>query len=170
MAEAAIRRPWRRFWGRPCKGGVETTTPSGAPAHGSAATTSRTRVGLPVHNIDVMIPPVEVVLYPDAEVELAAVPVAERAALLTALQRLALAGVALGYPHTSQVRGATALRELRPRGGRSPWRAFYRRIGAFLVVGAVGAVGPEAQADPQGFARACGRAVARLDGVVLVAS
>lgn len=106
-------------------------------------------------------------LHPDAEVELAAVPVAERAALLTALQRLALAGVALGYPHTSQVRGAVTLRELRLRGGRSPWRAFYRRIRAFLVVGAVG---PEAQADPQGFTRTCRRAEARLDGVTLVAS
>lgn len=51
------------------------------------------------------------------------------------------------------------LRELRPRGGRCRWRAFYRQIGDVFVVAAVG---PEAMVDKRGFAKACQIAVERL--------
>jgi hypothetical protein len=44
--------------------------------------------------------------------------------------------------------------------GRSPWRAFYRRIGDLLVIGAIG---PEANVDRPGFRRATTRAEDRLD-------
>jgi DNA-binding XRE family transcriptional regulator len=54
-------------------------------------------------------------------------------------------GPRLPYPHSSAVKGADRLRELRPRGGRSPWRAFYRQIGEEFVVAAIG---PEAQERP----------------------
>jgi hypothetical protein len=58
----------------------------------------------------------------------------------------------LGFPHTSRVQGSrAALRELRPRRGRSPWRALYRRAGDVMVVLAVA---PEAARDPRGFGRA----------------
>jgi hypothetical protein len=66
----------------------------------------------------------------------------------------------LGYPHSSRVRGAADLRELRPRAGRSPWRAFYRRIGEEMIVAAFG---PEAGVDPLAFERAVSTAVRRLD-------
>lgn len=71
-------------------------------------------------------------------------------------------GPDLGYPYFSAVRDADRLRELRPRGGRSPWRAFYRRLGDVFVVAAVGA---EAEADPRGFKRAVAAAEARLEEV-----
>lgn len=83
----------------------------------------------------------------------------ERAAIANAEAKLAALGPGLPYPHSSVVRGAERLRELRPRGGRSPWRALYRQIGDEFVVGAVG---PEVQADPPGFTSACRRAEARL--------
>ncbi len=83
----------------------------------------------------------------------------ERAALINAEAKLAALGPRLPYPHSSAVKGAERLRELRPRGGRSPWRALYRQFGEeFIVAG----VGPEAQVDPKGFASACRRAEARL--------
>jgi hypothetical protein len=47
-------------------------------------------------------------------------------------------------------------------GGRSPWRALYRRIGAVLVVAAIA---PEARVDPQGFDRAIRLAEERLSGL-----
>ena len=68
-----------------------------------------------------------------------------------AVEKLASLGPALPYPHQSDVRGAVGLRELRPRGGRSPWRAFYRRAGDEFIVAAIG---PEAKSDPKGFSRA----------------
>lgn len=68
----------------------------------------------------------------------------------------------LGYPHTSAVRGAQGLRELRPRAGRSAWRALYRQIGQVFVVAAIG---PEAQCGPRGFDRAVRRALERLSKV-----
>ncbi len=83
----------------------------------------------------------------------------EKAALINAEAKLATFGPALPYPHSSAVRGADRLRELRPRGGRSPWRALYRQVGDEFVVAAVG---PEAEVDPRGFAAACRRAEARL--------
>ncbi len=69
-------------------------------------------------------------------------------------------GLLLGVPHTSQVKGSS-LRELRPRQGRSPWRAFYRRSGELLVVGAFGA---EAIHDRLGFGRAVKAAEERIAG------
>jgi len=83
----------------------------------------------------------------------------ERAALINAEAKLAAIGPGLPYPHSSAVQGADRLRELRPRSGRSRWRALYRQVGSEFVVAAVG---PEAQSDPRGFAAACRRAEARL--------
>lgn len=99
---------------------------------------------------------------PEARAELGELPGAERAAVINAVEKLQALGETLGFPHTSAVRGATRLRELRPRSGRSPWRAFYRRVGDVLVIGAIG---PEAQRDRRGFDRAVRRAVERLDEV-----
>lgn len=96
----------------------------------------------------------------DARREFHALPPAEKEAMRNAIGKLEQAGEALAYPHSSRVRGAANLRELRPRAGRSPWRGFYRRIGAEIVIGAFG---PEAQADPPGFGRAVHAAKSRLD-------
>ncbi|HXZ64458.1 MAG TPA: type II toxin-antitoxin system RelE/ParE family toxin [Streptosporangiaceae bacterium] len=96
---------------------------------------------------------------PEAERERAALPKNERAALINADAKLGAYGPRLGYPHTSAVRGAASLRELRPRAGRSAWRALYRQVGEVFVVAAIG---PEAQADPRGFDRAVRRALERL--------
>jgi hypothetical protein len=84
----------------------------------------------------------------------------EKAALINAEAKLAALGPTLPFPHSSAVQGADRLRELRPRGGRSPWRALYRQVGNEFVIATVG---PEAQVDPRGFAVACRRAEARLD-------
>jgi len=83
----------------------------------------------------------------------------EKAALINAEAKLAALGPSLPYPHSSAVQSADRLRELRPRGGRSPWRALYRQVGGEFVVAAVG---PEAQVDPRGIASACRRAESRL--------
>jgi hypothetical protein len=83
----------------------------------------------------------------------------EKAALINAEAKLAVFGPLLPYPHSSAVAGADRLRELRPRGGRSAWRALYRQVGDAMVIAAVA---PEAQSDPSGFAAACRRAEARL--------
>ena len=49
--------------------------------------------------------------------------------MMTAVAKLEAFGDQLGAPHTSQVKGSQAgIRELRPRSGRSPWRALYRRV------------------------------------------
>lgn len=95
----------------------------------------------------------------DARREFHALPPAEREAMRNAIGKMEEGGDVLPYPHSSSVRGAENLRELRPRAGRSPWRGFYRRIGAEIVIGAFG---PEAQADPLGFTRAVRAAEKRL--------
>ncbi len=95
---------------------------------------------------------------PEAERELLAIPPAERYALQTALEKLELYGDRLPFPHSSSIRGSS-LRELRPRAGRSPWRAFYARVRDRMVIGAVG---PEAQVDPRGFRRATALAEERI--------
>ena len=82
----------------------------------------------------------------------------EHAAMLTAIKKLRDIGPTLSFPHTSQVKG-TKLRELRPRAGKSPWRAFYMRFGDVLRIGAIG---PEAEHDPSGFQRAVDAAWSRL--------
>ena len=91
-------------------------------------------------------------LLPAAEREFATIPRLERRALESAFAKLEAIGPTLGAPHSSSVAGASAtLRELRPRQGRSPWRAFYRRVGDEMIVAAIG---PEAAVDRRGFDRA----------------
>lgn len=96
---------------------------------------------------------------PEAEQERGKLPAAERAALYNAVRKLEAIGPALGYPHSSDVREASGLRELRPRQGRSPWRALYGRAGERFIIAAIG---PEAEHDPRGFRRACTAAQRRL--------
>lgn len=83
----------------------------------------------------------------------------EQDAMDNAIAKLRAMGGQLPYPHSSSVKGADRLRELRPRAGRSPWRAFYRCIGDVAVIGGFG---PEARADPRGFRAAVQRAMDRL--------
>lgn len=71
-------------------------------------------------------------------------------------------GPRLPYPHSSAVKAADKLCELRTRGGRSVTRALYRRIGDAFIIGAHG---PGAQHDPRGFARSCSAAERRLDEI-----
>jgi hypothetical protein len=82
--------------------------------------------------------------------------------MINADAKLGAFGPQLGYPHTSAVRGVIGLRELRPRAGRSPFRALYRRMGEVFVVGAIA---PEAESDPRGFDRAMRQALHRLASV-----
>ncbi|MFG3554159.1 type II toxin-antitoxin system RelE/ParE family toxin [Micromonospora sp. NPDC047557] len=103
-----------------------------------------------------------VLYHPEAIVELHALPAAERAAIGHAVEKLESLGPNLGYPHSSNVRSAVNLRELRPRGGRSRWRAFYSGVGAAFVVGAIG---PEAGVDRRGFNRAVAAAEGRIKEV-----
>lgn len=79
--------------------------------------------------------------------------------MANAVDKLTVFGPALPFPHSSSLQGAERLRELRPRAGRSPWRAFYRRVGDVLVIAAIG---PEAEADKRRFDRAVAAAVTRL--------
>jgi hypothetical protein len=100
-----------------------------------------------------------VVYHPQYEHEWRALPSAERAALASTAEKLRVDS-RLGFPHTSLVQGSrTGLRELRPRRGRSPWRALYRRTGDVMVVLAIA---PEAQRDHRGFGRAVAEAERRL--------
>lgn len=101
---------------------------------------------------------VDVVYHSDAETELDLLPPAEQSALLHAVEKLDAMGDQLPYPHSSSVKG-TQLRELRPRGGRSPWRAIYRRIGNLMIILAIA---PEARHDKAGFDRAIRAAEDRL--------
>jgi hypothetical protein len=109
-----------------------------------------------------MMMPWAVVLLPQAEAEFRRLPASERVAVLNAAKKLEALGPDLGYPHSSAVRDADRLPELRPRGGRSAWRVFYRRLGETF---ALAAVGPEAEADPRGFKRAVAAAEGRLEEV-----
>lgn len=103
----------------------------------------------------------KVVFHPDAESEHFELPVKERVAVQNVIEKLEAEGLRLGYPHSSQVKG-TQLRELRPRGGRSRWRAFYARVRDSMVVLAVG---PEAEHDPAGFKKSVAKAEERLGEV-----
>jgi hypothetical protein len=96
----------------------------------------------------------------EAQEELDNVPINERGAVQHAADKLEALGDRLSYPHQSAIRGAENLRELRPRGGNSPWRAFYRRVGPSKFV--IAAVGAEATANPRGFRRAVEAATLRL--------
>lgn len=90
--------------------------------------------------------------------ELRVLPIREKRAMSNALDKLTELGLELSYPHSSQVKGST-FRELRPRQGRSPWRALYQRVGSRMVVAAIA---PEAQSDERGFERAIVTATQRL--------
>ena len=102
---------------------------------------------------------------PAFDVEVAALTRSDRRAaeaVRHAVQVLAQAEGRIGYPWTSAVRGASGLRELRPRSGRSRHRVLYRRHGeAILLL----ALAPEASADPRGFAQAVGHAQDRADRI-----
>ena len=102
--------------------------------------------------------------HPAARDELRVLTVSERVALLNAVEKLVALGQQLGYPHSSAVRrSAGRLRELRPRRGNSPWRAIYRRIGDFFVIGAIA---PEATVNLRGFDAALAAAERRLNEIV----
>lgn len=98
-------------------------------------------------------------MLPEAVTELEALPERERDAMNRALVKLRVLGDGLGYPHTSPVQGTT-LRELRPRQGRSPWRAFFRREPDGTIV--VAAIGSEAVHNRRKFNRAVADAEQRL--------
>jgi hypothetical protein len=103
-----------------------------------------------------------VAYHSEAEAELQVLPAVERVAIVHAVEKLESEGPQLRHPHCSAIRSAVSLRELRPRGGRSRWRAFYRQIGLAFVVGAIG---PEAEVDPRKFRKAVAEAERRLDEV-----
>jgi len=103
-----------------------------------------------------------VVFHPEAESELATLDAAERAAVMHSVDKLAALGPGLPFPHQSHVQGAEALRELRPRAGRSRSRALYGRVADVFVIAAIG---PEASVDPRRFRRAVAAAATRLDEV-----
>ena len=112
------------------------------------------------HNNDDMVHGMWVVRYhPDAKAEEDDLPPLEQIAMTNVVMKLGALGPILPFPHQSAVRGSN-LRELRPRGGRSAWRALYRRVGDAFVIGAIG---PEAQSDKRGFDRAVALAGRRLD-------
>jgi hypothetical protein len=96
---------------------------------------------------------------PAAQQELGKLPGTEQAALNNAVRKLQALGPSLPYPHSSDVRGADDLRELRPRGGRCAWRQLYRRAGDGFIIAAIA---PEGGSNPRGFAQACERALQRL--------
>ena len=102
----------------------------------------------------------KVLIHPLAEPELAQLPSVEKAAMDHAMEKLEALGARLPFPHQCGVRGARGLRELRPRAGRSPWRAIYRQIADAMVIGAFG---PEAEVNRNGFDRAVAAAQRRLD-------
>jgi hypothetical protein len=81
-----------------------------------------------------------VIYDPDAVAELLAMKSKEEhRALLNAVRKLGELGEQLGPPHVKPLKGsqAASLRELRPRQGRSDWRALYRRAGDFYVILAI---------------------------------
>lgn len=102
----------------------------------------------------------EVRYHPEAEKEFSTMPTPEKVAMQSAVEKLKVLGDRLPFPHSSKVRGTASLRELRPRAGRSPWRAFYRRIENAMMIGAIG---PEANSNRRAFARAVSNAEQRLD-------
>lgn len=100
------------------------------------------------------------VLYlPQAEAEQAKLPAREQAAIHNAIRKLEALGDTLGYPHASHVQQTETLRELRPRAGKSPWRALFAKTGGHFVIAAVC---PEAAQDPRGFSRGIDNALVRL--------
>jgi hypothetical protein len=100
-----------------------------------------------------------VVVHPLASTELAKIPPREQVAIRNAMVKLRQIGPALPFPHSSAVADADRLRELRPRAGNCPWRAFYRQIDNVFIVASIG---PEAQVKPRDFTRALYNAEQRL--------
>jgi len=86
----------------------------------------------------------------------------EKAAILNAVEKLRALGPQLPYPHQSAVQIAPGIRELRPRQGNSPWRAFYCRVGDTFVIASIG---PEADVDAHGFTRAVDAAQQRCEAI-----
>jgi|SRR5215472_2060016 len=84
----------------------------------------------------------------------------DRVALEHAVEKLELCGAQLPAPHQKNVVGADRIRELRPRAGRSQFRAFYRQIDQWMVIGAIG---PEHGVDARGFQLAVRQAEDRLE-------
>ncbi len=68
--------------------------------------------------------------------------------MLHVVDKLIALGPTLPFPHQSA--------------GRSPWRAFYRRMGDVFVIAAVG---PDVAVNTRGFDRATRAAVTRLADV-----
>jgi hypothetical protein len=101
----------------------------------------------------------QVVFHPEASAELDMLPPRERVAILNVIEKLRIMGPVLPFPHQSAVEGMEKLRELRPRAGRSPWRAFYRQITDIFVIAAIG---PEAKSNPRKFRQVTKEAVIRL--------
>lgn len=97
--------------------------------------------------------------HPAAALELGKLPGAERKAVDNAVMKLQALGPDLPAPHSSDARSAPGLRELRPRGGRSAWRALYQRRGDVFVIAAIA---PDGKTDPRGFGQACTRALRRM--------
>jgi Phage derived protein Gp49-like (DUF891) len=80
-----------------------------------------------------------VIYDPDAVIELV-VAKEERRAIFNAVEKLREVGEHLAPPHMKPLQGkaANGPRELRPRQGRSDWRALYRRYGSVYVILAFG--------------------------------
>jgi hypothetical protein len=62
----------------------------------------------------------KVTYLPEAEGERAELPARDRVAVDNAVAKLEAMGLALPYPHSSNVEGWDDLRELRPEAGKSP--------------------------------------------------
>jgi hypothetical protein len=152
----SVRPGGKSFAAIRASGFLKPCVRSGARWKGIDATTPKS------YNNNVIITVFRVLYHPEAEAELDRLPAPERVAVLHAVDKLAALGLGLRYPRQSEVRGSGGLRELRPRAGRSPWRAFYRQFGRAFVIGAVG---PEAQVDNRGFRRAVGVANERLSDI-----
>lgn len=85
----------------------------------------------------------------------------ELVAIRAATIKLKELGTSLSSPHQSKVRGTkTNIRELRPRGGDSPWRCLYSQVGSRTLL--ILAVAHDGQTDKRRFKQALGRAERRL--------
>lgn len=89
----------------------------------------------------------DVLWHPEAEDEAAGLVSKESVAIENAIEKLRSAGVKLDKRHSDHV--GDGLWELRPRAGRSPWRAIYKRIGETTFV--ILAVCPEYEENKKGF-------------------
>lgn len=111
-----------------------------------------------------MITQNKVLFHPAAAADRASLEIRERVAVDNAVEKLRAIGIALGSPHSSKIRGAAKIRELRPRAGRSRTRVFYAQVrDSFVIV----AIGPEASVDPRGFKQAVSLAEARLSEIAV---